>query len=461
MRVLIHNTKWTFVCIPILVFLYYYFAYFVNRSDFLQLISVWTLLFIITYILLEKCKVNFWLLAIVALLVRLLFIDVTPNLSQDFYRFIWDGRLLWNGYNPYLTLPVDWMTQGVLPIAEAETLYKGMGPMNAGHYTNYPPVSQFIFGIAALIDQSSITNAMIVIRTLLIIADIGTLWIGYKLLLTLNLPAKRIFLFVLNPFIVIELTGNLHFEGVMVFFLLAGLYYLYQKKWVLSGVLIGVSIAVKLIPLLLLPVFIQYLTANRTVFRDYKNLRFTIPMVFYSTVLLTVFISFLPFLSKQFVSNFTASINLWFQTFEFNASIYYILRWIGYQIKGWNLIETLGPTLSFCGLLWILTISLIRNNLKFIKLLTGLLFSIFIYYLFATTVHPWYLTVPLALSVFTRYRFMLLWSYCIILSYTAYTSTIYKENLYLVFLEYSIVVVFLSWEIIKYNRILNKNAKAF
>ena len=53
-----------------------------------------------------------------------------------------------------------------------------------------------------------------------------------------------------------------------------------------------------------------------------------------------------PLLNGVFVQNFGDSIGLYFQKFEFNASVYYLLRWVGYQTKGYNLIATIGPRLA-------------------------------------------------------------------------------------------------------------------
>jgi alpha-1,6-mannosyltransferase len=62
-------------------------------------------------------------------------------------------------------------------------------------------------------------------------------------------------------------------------------------------------------------------------------------------------------------------------------------------------------------------------------------------------VHPWYLAIPLILSVFTNYKYVLIWSFTIILSYVAYSNEQFQENLWLVAIEYSLVFLMLGWEL--------------
>ena len=144
------------ICILLSAFIYVYIAYFLDRTNFFLLSTSWIALFICFYILMQKTKITFSNLAGIALLFRLLFLFATPNLSQDFYRFIWDGRLLLEGLNPYVSLP-EVINQNInIPIANARELYAGMGQLNGSHYTNYPPLNQLCFFIAALFSSKSI-----------------------------------------------------------------------------------------------------------------------------------------------------------------------------------------------------------------------------------------------------------------------------------------------------------------
>jgi len=419
------------------------FSYDLVRGDFIKLITLYTGLFFISWKLLQLEKNNFWFLAGAAILFRLIFIAALPNLSQDFYRFIWDGRMILEGWNPYLHLPGNLIKDGIAPIAQAKELYEGMGRLSVSNYTNYPPLNQLIFAIAGFFAGKSIPGSVIVMRFLIIAADLGTLYFGKKLLENLNLPVNRVFWYILNPFIIIELTGNLHFEGVMLFFLIWAIYLLHKKKWILSAVIFAISVSMKLIPLLFLPLLFRYFTPENSE----NRLHFGKLILYYLIVGAVVILSFLPFLSSALISNFSASIGLWFQKFEFNASVYYLVRWIGFQVKGYNIIETAGKVLPLLVILILAGLAVFRKNNSTQRLITTMLLGITVYFLLSTTVHPWYIATPLLLSVFTRYRFAVIWSFMVVLSYFAYSDEVFRENLWLVALEYIVVIGMFIYEI--------------
>ena len=433
------------------------FAYDLERYDFIRLISLYVGAFFLSFKLIQSFKVNVKILLILGIAARLVFLIALPNLSQDYFRFLWDGRLLAEGLNPYLNTPNQWVALGEIPIAQAQDLLNGMGALSRQHYSNYPPANQFFFWLSGILSGNSIIGGVIVLRICCIAADLGIFWIGRKLLKKLKLPEHQIFWYFLNPFIIIELTGNLHFEGVMLFFLLASLYLLFRGNWFWSALLMGLSIAVKLLPLLMLPLFFQYLiTAHSKTEENLKPFKLLAEkplqslwkLFRYYVVVIGVFIlSFTPFFTEELVAHFSQTIGLWFQKFEFNAGVYYIIRWIGFQVKGYNIIATAGKLLPIVVIAGLMLLALFRKSDRKQHLMSTLLLGTSLYFLCATTVHPWYIATPLLLSIFTRFRFAIVWSLVVFLSYSAYKIDRVEENFWLIAVEYLVVLGFFIWEL--------------
>ncbi len=423
------------------IFLYFLFAFFLERTQFNQFVSLWFFLFICFYFLIKNKQLTFNHLVGISIIFRLIFLFAIPNLSQDFYRFIWDGRMTFEGFNSYLSLPETFIQQGKQPISEATQLYQGMGGLNGSHFTNYPPLNQLSFLIAAIFAGKSIFWSVVVLRLQIILADIGIIYFGSKLLKNLNLNPKKIFWYALNPFIIIELTGNLHFEAVLLFFLVWSLYNLHKRKWIFAAVLLACSVSVKLIPLLFLPLLYQFFTKEKGVKGFFRLIGF------YVIVLVISGLFFLPFYSPELISNYSNSVGLWFRDFEFNASFYYLFREIGYLFRGWNEIAIIGKITPILTILFLVGMSFFRKNYPMKNLITAMLFALSFYYFTATTMHPWYLATLIILSIFTKYKFPIVWSLMIVLSYQAYANTPWKENLWFVAVEYLVIYGFLIWEI--------------
>ncbi|MGB0981067.1 MAG: mannosyltransferase [Winogradskyella sp.] len=427
---------------------YVQFAYNLVRTDTLKLLLLYFVLFVFAYKIIKTTGFYFRLLVIFALVFRLLFLFSTPNLSQDFYRFIWDGRMLLQGFNPYLYTPNAFIQNNIFPIAQAKDLYNGMGILSAKHFTNYPPLNQLCFAIAALFSGKSILGSVVVMRLIIIAADFGTLYFGKKLLERLKLPSHRIFWYILNPFIIIELTGNLHFEGVMIFFLVLSFYLLHSGKWKWAAVVLACSISVKLIPLLFLPLYFGWFIKQK------QNItittRFTKLIVFYCTTGVVILLFFIPFFSVEFITNYSKTVGLWFGNFEFNASIYYLVREIGYAVSGYNEIKFIAKILPIISLLIILGFSVFKQNTTIPKLTTSILIAFTCYLFLSTTIHPWYIATLVILGVFTNYKFPLVWSLVVVLSYVAYSNNANTENLWIIGLEYLIVHSVFGYELL-YN----------
>jgi len=436
-------TYWKLHKIPIVLAIlsigfYYTFAYHLVRADFIKLITLFGALFFLCFKLIQFEKWNFKFLLFVGILFRLVFLFTEPNLSQDYYRFIWDGELVINFVNPYLQLPNTIIEQQDLVISNAHELYRGMGELSARHFSNYPPLNQFIFALAAMLGGKSILGATIIMRLIIILSDIGIFYFGRKLLKNLNLSPYLIFWYFLNPLIIIELSGNLHFEGVMLCFFIASLYLLSIEKWMLAAVFYALSISVKLVPLIFLPLFL-------------KHLGFRKSALFYIIIGITSLTLLTPFLSNQFISNYFDTIGLWFSNFEFNSGFYNAIKQIALklEVKPWELIKTYGKITPYVIVSLVLLFTFLRKNQKLSVLITSMLWILTAYYLLAATVHPWYIVFLVLLTIFTRYRFSLVWSLVVILSYYAYSQISFKEHLGLLSIEYIVVYGFIIFELFR------------
>lgn len=421
--------------------IYVCFGYFLERENFLHLGVLFGvsfgLYFFFIYTAADKRETD--LLLWVSMLFRLIFIVAIPCLSDDYFRFIWDGKLFVNGFNPYLFVPSEIINTDIATTAGlTEELYAGLNSPN--YYTVYPPINQLIFALGGFFSKFGMLAGIIAIRVPIIIAEFFIIKYIRKLLEVLHLPHHHVLWYALNPLVIVELSGNLHFEGMMMLCIVVAVYWLIQNKWGGAAIWWAMAISIKLIPILFLPVLIKRLGIVKSVW-------------FYAITGLALAFTFLPFLDQKLITHILSSVDLYFRTFEFNASIYYVIRWIGFESVGYNIIQQVGPILSVVTFLLVMVVSFYKNN-SWEDVFKKMLFAYTIYLLMSTTVHPWYVINLVVLSVFVRnYRYVLIWSGLIVLSYSAYMSETYHENLLLVGVEYAILIVWLTIELLKNKRL--------
>ncbi len=411
---------------------YIYIAYFLERHQSWNLMVAYGVLFL-AYVAILKVLEQFSVkgLVLVGIVFRCLLLFSFPNLSDDIYRFVWDGKLISAGIHPFAHLPGDLVETAQLPENISMELY---GKLNSPHYyTIYPPVAQFIFWLSTIVSDS-VHGSAVFIRSCILIAEAGTLWLLFQLTMVYNIKPHALLIYALNPLVILELTGNLHFEAFMIFFVLLGVYFFEKKKIHFAAAGFGLAIAGKLLPLMFMPAFIRRL--------GFKKLALFFLITGTATALL-----FVPLLDLALWDGMGSSISLYFQKFEFNASIYYLVREVGYWVKGYNIIGSAGRWLSGITFLSIVVISLVTGAK--VRLPPVLLWVLLVYLLMATTVHPWYITTLIALAVLTGIRFPVLWSGLIFLTYIGYTETTYHESMLVVLLEYTCVMIFMGYELVR------------
>lgn len=430
-----HIATYTLLGISALVYLA--LGYATPRENFTQLLLL-TLLAFGIYAYVTNLKMNVWLGIGAGLFFRLLFLLAIPALSDDYFRFVWDGRLLLAGENPFLYLPTQFVGEKAMAIPglTAELFVQ----LNSPHYYSlYPPVLQGVFWLAAVLSPESLTGSILVMRVIILAAETGSILLLLRLLRRMALPDRYVHIYALNPLVILELTGNLHMEALLIFFLLLFLYQLHYQRYLVAAVPFALAIASKLLPLMFLPF----------VWRKLGLKRF---LGFGAVVAVVVLLLFWPLLSVEVLRNIWQSLDLYFQRFEFNASVYYLLRWLGFQLTGYNQIAVIGPLLSLATLFVILSMAAVKRLGSVRRLAGYMAAALTVYLLLATTVHPWYITTLVALTTLSQFRYAIVWSCLAIFSYYAYRTSAYTENLWLVALEYTLVGIWLVAELYLYRQ---------
>lgn len=416
-------------------------GYTVPRTDILPFLLLFSIAFSL-YLFIFKYVDNhhdFLFFIGTGLLARAGLILAWPGLSDDLYRFFWDGVISNQGLSPYAMTPSEIYKQGQnIPSYLLEDIYPYLS--SADYYSVFPPLTQKFYQIATYFTADNIYHSAIIMRIFIIAAESGIIYLLLKLLPALQYQQKNALLYALNPLIIIEFSGNLHPEVIMLFFFLFAFWWMLKKRWFLFSLFFSAAILSKLTVLLLLPLFIRRL--------GWRHFAYSLLII--STICLSAY-SLLGIFT--YPDHYLASLQLYFQSFEFNASFYYFFRWIGYHLTGHNMIYWIGPALmavASAGFLFFYVLQYLNDKGILIR---GLfLFTIFLFA--STTVHPWYLLFPLTFCLFSPYRFPVIWSFFIIFSYLSYTSDPYSEWIWVVFWEYMILGVFLliDFRILPYPR---------
>jgi hypothetical protein len=201
----------------------------------------------------------------VAALIRFMFVFRLPELSDDIYRYLWDGLQMVLGNNPYALAPAVVLPQN--PEA-AEILASVNQPELV---TIYPPGAQMVFLWAAVLSRR-----VWGFKCLLTLMDIGSCAMIIRLLLRYEMPAVRSILYAWHPLVVLEISGSGHIDAAGIFFFFLSLlttatglcspssHFKSKNRFtvILSGAFYAWSCLIKLFPVLFFPLLLKH-TARR------------------------------------------------------------------------------------------------------------------------------------------------------------------------------------------------------
>lgn len=348
----------------------------------------------------------------ISIALRLAALSLSPTLSDDIWRYVWDGKVAAGGENPYLLAP------------ESDELAKLRGPLwqRLSHRqveTVYPPLALTLFSIASRSPAPVLT-----LRVVLTLLDLATCWLLLTLAHRLAVSPSRVLWYAWSPLPVLEVAGMGHVDALGVFLvtvvvalLLAGAG---RRVWWPAAVAAAAVLA-KVVPLVAVPAWARH--SRR-------------PVLFVAVALGLVTVAFLPvFVSASGVPPGYMTFGI---SWEFNGPIFEplwrIVEWVSLPERLdavvdrakegannhelWNrAYPLLYPQLLAKGALALIAgVWLVRLWRKdHPATVTGRVFGVLV--LCSATVYPWYLLWILPWAALALHPAWLLLSALVFLSY--------------------------------------------
>lgn len=189
-----------------------------------------------------------------AVVMRLVLLVSTPALSDDLYRYIWDGRVAAAGIDPYRYAPAAPELASL-----RDPLWERVNQKT--QRTPYPPAAQLVFAATYRLAPDSI-KAQQVVATVADLLVIGGLVL---LLRRLGLPVERALLYAWHPLPALHFAHSAHHDPLMIAPLLLALALVVPatvdaveaRGRVGSGLALAVAVLVKLVPALVVPVLLR------------------------------------------------------------------------------------------------------------------------------------------------------------------------------------------------------------
>lgn len=413
---------------------YFLFAIDLQRTEHALLLSAFGSLVLISLLLFRQLQHKaWWWLFGAGLVFRLLFLTATPLLSDDFYRFTWDGELSRDGYGVFAFTPKEYPAHmraedqekyEALLNAHSEAFPDGMN--SKGYYSIYPAVNQLAFYTATFGGDPNGKN-LIILRLWILIGEIVSFF-ALKALLTSRKQTYMLGIYWLHPLVIIELTGNLHFEALAICFTLLALYSAWKNKWFAVAVSAALAIMSKLTPIFILAAL-------------YKKQSLKTWLLTGTTAGILTLLLLGTIMTPETFWNFKRSFGLFFAHFSFNSGLYYGMIDLASLLTWRPMAGTFSLVFPFITIAIFLYLTFRSKQ----DLYTTLLLLFTIYFLFSPIVHPWYVTILIPLAVLTEKIYPIVWSILIFGTYVAYGETFAHPFLW-IYIEYALVIVLMIQE---------------
>lgn len=210
------------------------------------------------------------LVILFAAIFRLSILFAPPYLSDDIYRYVWDGRVQAAAINPYRYVPADDHLQSL----RDEEIYPKINRRDYAH-TIYPPMAEAVFLLTTRVSES-----ITWMKATMIGFEAIAIWAIVQLLAACGLPRQRILIYAWHPLVIWEFAGSGHVDAIAISFIALALLARRKNADVATGVALACATLAKVFPIVLLPGL-------------YKRWNLKIPLA----VAITILLGYVPYLS--------------------------------------------------------------------------------------------------------------------------------------------------------------------
>lgn len=333
-------------------------------------------------------RVRLWLVGAFALLFRLTVWPLFPALSDDVFRYRWEGKVQVHGGNPYQVRPNDpaWaqLRDATFSLIPGRDFRAGYGPL-------LEQAQAWTYRAASALTADPYRQAFW-FKAPAALFDLGVMLALTWLLRLRGLPCERLLLYAWSPLSVMEFWGTGHNDAVPVCFVVVALALAARQRPTAAFASLSLAAAAKLWPLVLFPAFAGFGKSSRLGGRHAWPL------------LPVFFVLWWPYRSdvEENLRFMTGFVGGW----RNNDSLFGLLLWLAgdlYRAKytAFAMIAAVAVLAAWrCG-------TLEKASLVTI---TALL-------MISANVHPWYLTWLLPLLAFYPVPALLLWTALVPLAY--------------------------------------------
>jgi hypothetical protein len=240
---------------------------------FLKIVLVQCVLYVlVAWLILRASGARSTLLIVIVfgVLFRLSILFSPPYLSDDIYRYIWDGRVQAAAINPYRFIPAD----PALAHLRDEQIYPRINRKDFAR-TIYPPVAEAVFFLTTRLSES-----VTWMKATMVIFEGIALWALAQLLASFGLPRQRILLYAWHPLVIWEFAGSGHADAIAIAFIALAMLARRRSYEIGTGTALAAATLGKVFPFALFPAL-------------YKRWTWKMPLAF---VIVNI-VGYLPYLS--------------------------------------------------------------------------------------------------------------------------------------------------------------------